>query len=81
MGEVAIDCFAARPTIYSPFVRFVKHNISLLFRLYGQAGCLWARLRANTLPLVMAQLILEESADSAIGVHKEGSFPWLKSEF
>jgi hypothetical protein len=38
MGKVAIDCLAARQTIYSPFVRYVKHYSSLSFRLYAQAG-------------------------------------------
>src|SRR5271163_3015936 len=35
MGKVAIDCLAARPTIYSPFVRYVKLYSSLSFRLYA----------------------------------------------
>jgi hypothetical protein len=38
MGEVAIDCLAAREAYYSPFVRHVKQNISLYVRLYAQAG-------------------------------------------
>src|SRR5271156_3981693 len=38
MGKMAIDCLAARQTIYSPFVRYVKHYSSLYFRLYAQAG-------------------------------------------
>jgi DNA-binding response OmpR family regulator len=38
MGKVAIDCLAARQTIYSPFVRYVKHYSSLYIRLYAQAG-------------------------------------------
>src|ERR1700675_591969 len=33
MGKVAIDFLAARPTIYSPFVRFVKHFSSPYIRL------------------------------------------------
>jgi CheY-like chemotaxis protein len=37
MGEVAIDCLAA-PALYSLFVRHVKTNISLYFRLSTQAG-------------------------------------------
>src|ERR1700685_2501763 len=38
MGKVAIDCLAARQTIYSPFVRYVKHYSSLSVRLYAHAG-------------------------------------------
>jgi hypothetical protein len=38
MGEVAIDCLAARAALYSLFVRHVKNNISLYFRLSIQAG-------------------------------------------
>src|SRR5271163_228571 len=41
MGKVAIDCLAARPTIYSPFVRYVKHYSSLSFRLSFRAGFAW----------------------------------------
>jgi CheY-like chemotaxis protein len=33
MGKVAIDSLAAQGTLYSPFVRYVKNYISLLFRL------------------------------------------------
>src|ERR1700691_6227791 len=38
MGKLAIDCLAARQTIYSPFVRYVKHYSSLSFRLYPGAA-------------------------------------------
>ncbi len=38
MGEVAIECLAAQEALYSPFVRYVKNILSLLFRLYGKAG-------------------------------------------
>jgi hypothetical protein len=34
MGRVAIGSLAARGTLYSPFVRYVKNYISLLFRLF-----------------------------------------------
>jgi CheY-like chemotaxis protein len=34
MGKVAIGSLAARGTLYSPFVRYVKNYISLLFRLF-----------------------------------------------
>jgi hypothetical protein len=40
MGDVAIGCLAARPAIYSLFLRYVKQIISLYFRLYAQAGSL-----------------------------------------
>src|SRR5271169_5103230 len=33
MGKVAIDCLAARTTLYSPFVRSVKDYYSLFLRL------------------------------------------------
>jgi hypothetical protein len=38
MGEVAIDCLAARGALYSPFIRHVKQNISLYVRLFTWAG-------------------------------------------
>src|SRR5271163_3598098 len=41
MGKVAIDCLAARPTIYSLFVRSVKNYSSLYIRLSVQAGFAW----------------------------------------
>src|SRR5208283_3105307 len=53
MGKVAIDCLAARPTIYSPFVRFVKHYSSLYVRLYFQPAQPWKptfRTDASALP-------------------------------
>src|SRR5271155_4729314 len=34
MGRVAIGSLAARGTLYSPFVRYVKNYLSLLFRLF-----------------------------------------------
>jgi CheY-like chemotaxis protein len=36
MGKVAIGSLAARGTLYSPFVRYVKNYISLLFRLFNR---------------------------------------------
>jgi hypothetical protein len=33
---VAIGSLAARGTLYSPFVRYVKNYISLLFRLFSR---------------------------------------------
>src|SRR5277367_1468564 len=53
MGKVAIDCLAARPTIYSPFVRYVKPYSSLSFRLSFQPAGPWKttfRPDAHTAP-------------------------------
>src|SRR5277367_2857422 len=36
MGKVAIGSLAARGTLYSPFVRYVKNYLSLLFRLFSR---------------------------------------------
>ena len=75
MGEVAIERLAARGTSYSPFVRHVKRNISLLFRLYGAAGALTTRAGANPEESSPATLILLETADTV-----EGKTLWPKSE-
>src|SRR5271155_4696177 len=41
MGEVAIDCPAALPKIYSLFVLFVKHYSPLYLRLSPKTGPPW----------------------------------------
>jgi DNA-binding response OmpR family regulator len=75
MGKVAIDCLAARQTIYSPFVRYVKHYSSLSFRLYAQAGfaletLLPARCPRHPLPIYSLRhpLLLAGTALAEVGI-------------
>jgi hypothetical protein len=75
MGKVAIDCLAARQTIYSPFVRYVKHYSSLFFRLYAQAGFALETLLSGQMPLSSPADILVETPDLPWR-----ELPWQKSE-